>query len=218
MENPKHNLIRQLVAENDIELFLKHSSQKRFLAGEAFYQESVCNEVFFVQQGEMRIFRITEEGKEITLYRIGSGEICLLSLNAAVSPLPFSSSAVFERDSTLLVIPAEIYSGIFSRNVLLQQYVLELVMGKLNNVMTLSEEVAFHSLDKRIANKILTLGSMQNTASLRTTHEEIARDLGSAREVVSRVLKTFSEKGLIRKTRGYLEILDRDSLRKISCT
>lgn len=210
------SLVADLLTEADLLTFRKHAVFARYRSGAVFDPGPGCREVYFIESGGMRIYRLNEDGKEISLYRIRSGEVCLLSLGGAGSPLQFSSSALIEGETVMLKLPQSIYAGIFSRNVSFQQYILENTMRALNSVMNLSEEIAFHAVDKRVATKILELMSVQGGLVLKTTHEEIANELGTAREVVSRVLKNLTEEGIILKTRGKIEVFDVESLKNIS--
>lgn len=133
-----------------------------------------------------------------------------------LSPLPFSSSAVIEGDTTLLTLPHGIYGGMFCRNSLFQQFILEKVMKAMNGLMKLSGEIAFHSVDERVVAKLLELKRLQDSSALKVTHEEIANELGTAREVVGRILKNLEDAGVILRTRGQLRIVDEATLKKIS--
>lgn len=209
-------VVEQLLDERDFLLFKQNAVFEDYGHGSLFDPGPGCRSVYFVERGGMRIYRLNDEGKEITLYRIREGEMCLLSLNGGLSPLQFSSSAVIDGDTTLLTLPHGIYGDIFTRNSMFQQFILEKVMKALNSLMTLSEEIAFHSVDERVAAKILELKRLQGSSMLKTTHEEIANELGTAREVVSRVLKNLTDAGVIMKTRGRLRIVDETKLQKIS--
>lgn len=209
-------IVRPLLEENDFLLFKQQTSFEEHANGSLFDPGPACRSVYFVERGGMRIFRLGDEGKEITLYRIRQGEMCLLSLNGGLSPLQFSSSARIEGDTRLLALPHEVYGVIFTRNSRFQQFILEKVMKALNSLMTLSEEIAFASVDQRVAAKLLELRRLQGSSVVRITHEEIANELGTAREVVSRILKNLTDTGIIQKTRGRLRIIDDARLQKMA--
>lgn len=209
------SIVADLLSEADLRLFKKHAVFTRYRSGAVFDPGPGCREVYFIERGGMRIYRLNEDGKEISLYRIRSGEVCLLSLGGDGSPLQFSSSALIDGETVVLKLPQPIYAGIFSRNGNFQQYILENTMRALNSVMHLSEELAFQAVDKRVAMKILELMNLQGGFVLKTTHVGIANELGTAREVVSRVLKNLSEEGIISRTRGKIEVINVGKLKKI---
>jgi CRP/FNR family transcriptional regulator, anaerobic regulatory protein len=215
---PVISQLKNLLTSEELLLFKKNTKEENFKDGTCIIQASSREKVYFVKTGSIRIFRISEQGKEITLYRIGTGELCLLSLNAILAPLQFNSTAVVEGNTSLLSIPYTVYSTLFTKNIKFQHYVMGMMMTVLNSVMMLSEEIAFHSINKRICAKILDIQQTQGSHILKTTHEEIANDLGTAREVVSRALKTLTYEGIIIKTRGRLEILDENKLKNMSAT
>jgi CRP/FNR family transcriptional regulator len=160
--------------------------------------------------GVVRVYQIGETGREITLYRFGLGESCILTANAILSQQSFPAVATVEQDAEAVMIPAETFRDWVRRYDLWRGFVFDLLSQRLASVMALVDEVAFRRMDVRIASLLLERGRLENP--IRITHQEIAAELGSSREVISRLLEDLSSQGLIQQGRGNIEILDQTSL------
>lgn len=182
---------------------------------------SVCSEVYFLIRGKIRVYKILPDGKEITLYRIQDGEMCLFTISQILDHEPFDAIATVEQDSEVLVMPDKVFLNLLDSNSNFRNYIFKRLIDSLSEVMLLVEELTFKNMNKRVAKFILdvlpnnTKQSFDNCI-LRTTHEKIASELGTAREVVSRLLKEFESQGIIKLSRGRIEILDIDMLKNIS--
>lgn len=168
----------------------------------------VCERVIFVLEGSIRIYKVSESGREITLYRIGPGETCIMTIASILGNHNFEAIAEVEENASLVILSAELFKELFSTNIALQTYVFNELSTKLHEVMLVLEEVAFKSMDQRIGNFLKDKYIKNSKQNIKITHEEIALELGTAREVVSRVLKDFQNRGLIKQLRGTIEILD----------
>ncbi len=160
--------------------------------------------------GMVRVYKIGETGREITLYRFGNGSSCILTANAILSQKTFPAVATVEHDAEAVMIPADTFRDWVRRYDLWREFVFDLLSQRLSTVMAIVEEVAFRRMDRRVAALLLNQAKTQNP--LRITHQEIAAELGSSREVISRLLEDFANEGSIRSGRGTLEILDFESL------
>lgn len=160
--------------------------------------------------GVVRVYKIGETGREITLYRFGLGESCILTANAILSNQSFPAIATVEKEAEAVMIPADKFRAWVSRYDLWRGFVFDLLSQRLSNVMAIVDEVAFRRMDVRVASLIGTRCRVQNP--MRITHQEIAAELGSSREVISRILEDFAARGLIRSSRGEIEVLDFESL------
>jgi len=160
--------------------------------------------------GVVRVYKIGETGREITLYRFGLGESCILSANAILSQKSFSAIATVEEDAEAVMIPAEAFRGWVSRFDLWREFVFDLLSERLATVMEVVDEVVFKRMDRRVAAWLLNQARVQNP--MRVTHQEIAAELGSSREVISRILEDFSRAGLVEAGRGTIEVLDFEDL------
>jgi CRP/FNR family transcriptional regulator len=160
--------------------------------------------------GVVRVYKIGETGREITLYRFGNGESCILTANAILSRQSFPAVATVERDAEAVMIPADTFRDWVRRNDLWRDFVFDLLSQRLSSVMALVDEVAFRRMDGRVAAFLAQRGRRENPIPI--THQEIAAELGTSREVVSRILEDFVGRGLTRMTRGAVEVLDFQAL------
>jgi CRP/FNR family transcriptional regulator len=162
--------------------------------------------------GVVRVYKIGETGRQITLYRFGNGQSCVLTANAILSQKTFPAVATVEKDAEAVMIPAELFRKWVSTNDLWREFVFELLSQRLSSVMEIIDEVVFQRMDVRLAALLLTRSKIQNP--MRITHQEIASELGSSREVISRLLEDFSERGFVSVSRGEVELLDAEGLRE----
>ena len=164
--------------------------------------------------GSVRVYKISETGREITLYRFGHGESCILTANAILNQKTFPAIATIEADAEAVMIPAEVFRDWIKRFDAWREFVFDLLSDRLSAILSVVDEVVFQRMDKRVA-AWLTAKATQN-ASIRTTHQEIASELGSSREVISRILDDLSQRGLVESGRGYIDILDYEALQSFS--
>ena len=160
--------------------------------------------------GVVRVYKIGETGREITLYRFGLGQSCILSANAILSQKSFPAIATVEEDAEAVMIPADVFRTWVSKYDLWREFVFNLLSERLSTVMTVVDEVVFRRMDRRVASLLLNQAKVQNP--MRITHQEIAAELGSSREVISRILEDFSKEELIESGRGTVEVLDFEGL------
>ena len=160
--------------------------------------------------GVVRVYKIGETGREITLYRFGQGQSCILTANAILNNKSFPAIATVEQDAEAIIIPAADFRDWVNRYDLWREFVFGLLSDRLVTIMAVVDEVVFQRMDSRVATWILKRVLLKN--SLQLTHQEIASDLGSSREVISRILEDFSKSGLISQGRGSIEVLDKKGL------
>lgn len=160
--------------------------------------------------GVVRVYKIGETGREITLYRFGNGESCILTANAILSQKTFPAIATVEKDAEAVMIPADIFRDWVKRYDPWREFVFELLSERLSTVMAVVDEVVFQRMDRRVAALLLNRNMMGQP--IRITHQELAAELGSSREVISRILEDFSQKGWVEVGRGMVEILDLNGL------
>lgn len=167
-----------------------------------------------VTEGRIRIFSTTESGEEITLYEIDPGQMCVLAAAGGLTGRDYPATAVAETRVTALVVPAAEFLRLFGQDQDLRRSVFDLLTGRLATLMGLVSEVAFQPLEARVA---AYLSRRADSASLvNETHEEIAAHLGTAREVVSRILKGFEGLGMVELRRGRIRVTDRRGLAAIA--
>lgn len=164
--------------------------------------------------GGVRVYKIGETGREITLYRFGNGSSCILTANAILSQNTFPAIATVEQDAEAVMIPAEVFRSWVKKYDLWRDFVFDLLSQRLSTVMAIVDEVVFQRMDRRVATLLIKRG--QDANPIRITHQEIASELGSSREVVSRLLEDFMSEGSIQSVRGVIEILDFELLKSRS--
>jgi len=187
--------------------FMQAADFARIPAGhDVFLEGDRVEAIALIISGVVRVYKIGETGREITLYRFGNGSSCILSANAILSQKTFPAVATVEQNAEAVMIPSEKFRDWVRRYDLWREFVFELLSQRLSTVMEIIDEVAFHRMDRRIASLILKQARLQNPVKI--THQEIAAELGSSREVISRLLEDFVSDGSIRSGRGLIEVLD----------
>lgn len=195
--------------------FQRSASLAKIPAGhDVFLEGDRVEAIALLISGEVRVYKIGETGREITLYRFGNGSSCILTANAILSRKTFPAIATVERDAEAVMIPADIFRDWVKRHDLWRDFVFDLLSQRLSTVMAVVDEVVFQRMDRRVAALLTKRGAAQNPIHI--THQEIASELGSSREVISRLLEDFIREGSIRSGRGNIEILDFEALRSRS--
>jgi len=195
--------------------FMRTAFLTRIPAGrDVFTEGDPAEAIALLISGEVRVYKIGETGREITLYRFGLGQSCILTANAILSRKAFPAIATVEQEAEAVIIPADVFRDWVSRYDLWRDFVFDLLSQRLSSVMALVDEVAFRRMDARVAAFLLQRGRRENPIPV--THQEIAADLGSSREVVSRILEDFVGRNLIRLARGAVEVLDFPALEACS--
>ena len=174
-----------------------------------------CKGIFAVKKGELRAFIISTEGREITLYRVGEGEVCVLSASCLIESIAFDILIEAIGNTEAYIIPSNILSNIVEQNPKVGLYIYKNAAEKFTKVMWTMQQLLFMKVDERIADFILNESIHQNSNIIRVTQDEIAKQIGSAREVVSRLIKYFTKEGILSAKRGKIEILDKDKLKKM---
>ena len=179
-----------------------------------FRQGENCPQFAMMASGNIRVFKISDSGKQITLYHLEEGETCLVNMICAFLGTPSPAFAQAETDVEALLVPAERFRQWIRTNDIIRAHVFERMSARIVEVMQLVEEVAFRRMDHRVAEYLLR-HFQGSQPIISTTHEGIASELGSVREVVSRVLKEMERSGAILLTRGRIELRDEFVLRQM---
>ena len=177
----------------------------------AFMEGENCTHVALVVHGSIRIVKISESGRSLTLFRVHEGESCVLLLSSVLAGIPLPATAIVEEDTEALMIPVEQFQAWMKRSASLQIFVYDRLTQRLATLMTLIEEIAFKRMDHRLVEHVLSK-TCRDQLVLETTHEEIALELGTAREVVSRLLKEFEKENWITVTRGKITVINRPAM------
>ena len=191
--------------------------ERQFPRGAVIHEGGMgCTGLLVIQSGQLRAFITSADGREITLYRLLERDICLFSASCMIRSIQFDISIEAETDCRLWIIPADAYHRLMEQAVPLSGYTNELMAARFSEVMWLMEQILWGSMDQRIATYLLEQSDLQNSDRLTVTHEQIARDLGTAREVVTRMLRYFKNEGMVRISRGSVEITDKNKLSAIA--
>ena len=165
--------------------------------------------------GELAVTKIAETGREITLYRVGVGQSCILSMLGILNHATFPATAEVSAGGDVILVPAARVRELVDRFPAWRQFVFSLYHNRLTSLITLVEEVVFQKLDVRLA-ALLLRHTKPESSTLAWTHQQIAVELGSSREVVSRVLKEWQGRSVLELSRGEVSVADRDALEKIA--
>ncbi len=171
-----------------------------------------CTGLLLVRSGQLRAYILSDEGREITIYRLFDRDMCLFSASCIMHSIQFDVTIEAEKDTTLWIIPADTYKSIMEESAPVANYTNELMASRFSDVMWLMEQVMWKSLDKRVAAFLLEEAAIEGTDALKITHETIANHLGTHREVVTRMLRYFQNEGMVKLSRGMVTIRDRDKL------
>ena len=173
---------------------------------------SMCSGIPLVLEGQARVYMLSESGREITLYRVEPGDSCILTASCIMSGVEFPAFVATETKVVAIVIPPAVLRRWVSKYDVWSQFLWGTLSSRLAEVISLVEEVAFQRVDKRTADYLLDLADAEG--KIKKTHQEIAADLGSSREVISRILKDFEHKGLITLSRGEIHTENSSELRR----
>lgn len=176
---------------------------------------SDCIGVFLVKTGELRVYILSEEGKDITLFRLRDGDICILSASCILQNITFDVHIDAEKDCDMLLIDSNHYKQLCSQNIYAENFTQKCVIDRFSDVMWAMEQILFMSFDKRLAIFLSDEIVRNHSDLIELTHEQIAKYVGSAREVVSRMLKYFAEEGIVELSRGGVRVVDRKKLKEL---
>lgn len=174
-----------------------------------------CMGLMLVQSGQLRAFILSKEGREISIFRLFERDVCLLSAPCMIPGMQLEVTVEAEKDSEIWVIPPESYRKIMEESAPLANYTNQIIASRFSEVMWLIEQIMWKSFDKRLAQFLLDEAVLEGTEQLKITHEKIGNHLGTAREVVTRMLRYFQSEGLVKLSRGTVEITDLKGLGRI---
>ena len=175
-----------------------------------------CKGMVLVKSGQLRAYLLNEEGREVTICRFFDMDICLFSASCVMPNMMFDVFIEAEKDTEIWVIPACLYQNLMDESLPLSNYSHALITNHFSEVMWLMEQIMWKSFDKRLAGFLVEESRIEETTALKITHEKIAAHLGTAREVVTRMLRWFQSDGMVKLTRGTVELLDPKGLENLS--
>lgn len=201
--------------ETHQQLILDTLIVRKFQKNEKFYHIGNSDMgLKIVHTGKMRVFITSEDGNEMNLYRLEKNQVCALSVAFMLHVYNIDVSIQAEEDMAVYVVPENVYHIIYEEYSEVKSFVHEIMVRRLGEIIGIVNNLAFNSVPKRLADIILYHRRLQDSTKILITHEELASDIGSAREVVSRTLKQLQQCGLIEARRGKINILDEKGLRE----
>jgi len=199
------------LGDSALEAVLDRVQLLRVPAGTPMFGEgSPCRQFPLVLEGSIRVAK-GSDGRELQLYRVMPGESCVLTGGCLVGGRDYPATGVVEQDARLVVLPKPVFDELLATHAPFRQYVFSLFAERLTELMALVEAVAFHKLDRRVAGALLGHGRV-----VELTHQQLADEVGSVREIVTRILRSFADQGLVRLSRGSVEVLDAGGLRRVA--
>ena len=194
---------------------LKSCATVTYEKGSSIHRSDMgCKGAILVLSGLLRVYILSDEGREVTLFRIHAGESCVLSASCLLDSIQFDILIEAAEEARAIVIPSGVLHPIMESNPYVGLYMYKQAAERFSDVMWMMQQILFMGVDRRVAIFLWDEMVRRNQPVLSMTHDEIARNIGSAREVVSRVMKYLSEEGAVALKRGRVEILDKEKLKK----
>ena len=175
-----------------------------------------CTGLLLIKAGQLRAYILSDEGREITIYRLFDRDMCLFSASCILNSIQFEITITAEKDTEFWLIPSELYKNLLTESAPLANYTNELMAARFSDVMWLIEQVLWKSLDKRLAAFLLEEAAIEDSNELKITHEIIANHLGSHREVITRMLRYFQSDGIVKLSRGKITLLNPERLEALA--
>ncbi|MCH4158065.1 MAG: Crp/Fnr family transcriptional regulator [Acidaminococcaceae bacterium] len=204
------------LTEQEQQFLCAHTALVHYARGQILHDGgAACTGVLLVQKGQLRTYILSDEGREITLYRLGAGEICILSASCVLDAITFDVVIAAEADTEVLLLNQAAFKKLTEENIYARCFGYELSTTRFSEVMWTLQQILFWGVDQRLALFLWQEKQKLQQDTLQLTQEQIARDIGSAREVVSRMLKYFAREGIVKLSRGGIQILDNKKLQAL---
>jgi CRP/FNR family transcriptional regulator len=195
----------------------EETEERRFLKGDRPHQGgNDCAGLFLVKEGQLRVYILSESGREVTLYRLFAWDICLFSASCIMKNISFDLHVEAEKDTDVFIVPARTFEELMKTSLPVADYTSQLMASRFSDVMWIMEQMLFTSFDRRLAAFLLEQGGIEQSDVLKITHEEVAKHLGSAREVVTKMLNYFASEKMVSLSRGKISLLDMKKLRSLA--
>ena len=205
------------LSEAERENFCRRAQPVRYAAGTSIHSgSSDCIGVLAVKSGQLRVYLLSEEGRDITLYRLFPGDVCILSASCVLDAITFDVYIDAEEDTELLVVDSSYFHALADQNVYVRCFGYQLATERFSDVMWAMQQILFMGADQRLAIFLQQEMQQEGTDTLHLTHERIARYMGTAREVVTRMLNYFAGEGIVSLSRGGIRILDAARLARLA--
>lgn len=198
------------------ELLTNHTKKVEYKRGDSIHSGGTeCVGVLLIKKGALRVYLLSEEGKEVTLYREDKGDICILSASCMLDQITFDVHIDAVSDCYIYKTPANIFDKLCKENIYVDNYTNKKVIDRFSDVMWAMQQILFMSFDKRLAIFLYEETIKNKSNKIKLTHEQIAKYVGSAREVVTRMLNYFVEEKIVQLSRGVVEVVDKEKLKEI---
>ena len=194
----------------------ENTTTKHFDKEQSVHSNLECSGVFIVKSGKLRLYMCSDEGKEITLYRLSPGEMCMLSASCVLQSITFDVFVDAETSTDCYTISGAAFNKVAEKVPAMKIFALEAAVSRFSDVMWIMQQIVFMNQDKRLAIFLLEEAESKGENIITLTHEQIARHLGTAREVVTRMLRYFQSEGMVKLTRGTVEITDQKAMERLS--
>ncbi len=204
------------ISETDKDYVCQNSYTITYPKDTNIHDGNECSGVIFVRSGSLRLSIMSDEGKDITLYRLHQRDMCMLSASCVLQTITFDVFINAEEDSECYVISGPAFAAVSERNPSIKIFALETAVSRFSDVMWVMQQILFMSLDKRLAIFLSDESARTGSNTITLTHGQIAKYIGSAREAVSRMLKYFTNEKIVEVSRGGIKILDKKRLRKLA--
>ena len=204
------------ISRQDREFICRNSIALTYPKGAHIHDGNECSGVIFVCSGSLRLYMLSEDGRDITLYRLHKGDMCMLSASCVLKTITFDVLVDAEENSECYVIGGLAFEEVSARNPQVKIFALETAVSRFSDVMWVMQQILFMSMDRRLAIFLADESARTGSDTVALTHGQIARYIGSAREVVSRMLKYFANEGIVEVSRQGIKILDKKRLRGLA--
>ena len=202
------------LTDNQKKSLCEDTAEVFYPKGHVVHDPNECTGAIIVRSGGLRTYFLSEDGKEVTLFRLYSGDICILSATCVLRAITFDVMVEADADSECLLIGSRTLGKLVEECIYVKNYALELTASHFSETMWSFEQILFMSIEKRLAIFLLDECARRHSDTLKLTHEQIAKYMGSAREVVTRMLRSFASEGILESGRGDIHILDKIKLRR----
>lgn len=199
---------RKYICENSVAL--------SYPKGTTIHDGTECSGVFFVRSGSLRVYIMSEDGKTVTLYRLHAGDMCMLAASCVLQAVTFDVFVDAEENSECYIVSGPAFARVSENNPDIKIFALETAVSRFSDVMWVMQQILFMSMDKRLAVFLWDEAARTGSDTITLTHEQIAKYIVSAREVVSRILKYFSSEGIVEVSRKGIKILDKKRLKELT--
>ena len=212
----EHLTFWEKLNDTEKQLIENNVSTVKYSKGENLHGvDKECVGLILIKTGELRVYILSEEGRDVTLYRLTEGDSCVLSASCILNNITFDVMIDAEQETEVLLLNIGAFSILSKENIYVENYAYKNAADRFSDIMWAMEQILFMSFDKRLAVFLYDEMVRNKSNDIKLTHEQIAKYIGSAREVVSRMLKSFESQDILKLSRGTIEIIDKDKLKKL---